>query len=243
MNKFNREGRYYMSRQDPTDKERMGKMDTHRDDGDRATVISRRVFLRTSLAAGAIAGAAASGLLPFIQTIDVAYGAESFSFAWVSDTHLYPKTLNTRFVEKATRAVTDIQSMKPAPDFVIFGGDLAQLGDPVELELGAEILKGITFKKHMIPGEHDWYLDMGEKWMKLFGKPNWTFDHKGVRIIGLDTISRGPDYWTAKKMSPQERMGHMATLDGSVAGPWAGVGKDQLDWVSKTLSDWPKDNP
>jgi hypothetical protein len=243
MNKFNREGRYYMSRQDPTDKERMGKMDTHRDDGDRATVISRRVFLRTSLAAGAIAGAAASGLLPFIQTIDVAYGAESFSFAWVSDTHLYPKTLNTRFVEKATRAVTDIQSMKPAPDFVIFGGDLAQLGDPVELELGAEILKGITFKKHMIPGEHDWYLDMGEKWMKLFGKPNWTFDHKGVRIIGLDTISRGPDYWTAKKMSPQERMGHMATLDGSVAGPWAGVGKDQLDWVSKTLSDWPKDKP
>jgi 3',5'-cyclic AMP phosphodiesterase CpdA len=243
MNKFNREGRYYMSRQDPTDKERMGKMDTHRDDGDRATGISRRVFLRTSLAAGAIAGAAASGLLPFIQTIDVAYGAESFSFAWVSDTHLYPKTLNTRFVEKATRAVTDIQSMKPAPDFVIFGGDLAQLGDPVELELGAEILKGITFKKHMIPGEHDWYLDMGEKWMKLFGKPNWTFDHKGVRIIGLDTISRGPDYWTAKKMSPQERMGHMATLDGSVAGPWAGVGKDQLDWVSKTLSDWPKDKP
>jgi hypothetical protein len=205
--------------------------------------ITRRTFLRRSLLAGAAAGAAANGLFPFIQTIEVAFGAEAFSFAWISDSHLYPKTLNTRFVEKAERAVNDVKAMKPAPDFLIYGGDLAQLGDPVELELGAEILKAITVKKYYIPGEHDWYLDMGDKWMKLFGKPNWTFDHKGVRIIGLDTISRGPDYWTAKKMSPQERMGHMATLDGSVAGPWAGVGRDQLDWVSKTLSDWPKDKP
>jgi predicted MPP superfamily phosphohydrolase len=207
-------------------------------------VITRRVFLRRSLLAGVAAGAAAHGFLPLIQTVDVAYGAEAFKFAWISDTHLYPKTLNTRFVEKFERAVADVNAMKPAPDFVIFGGDLAQLGDPVELDLGAEILKKLAVKKqHYIPGEHDWYLDMGEKWMKLFGKPNWTFDHKGVRIIGLDTISRGPDYWSAKKMTPQERMGHMATLDGSVAGPWAGVGRDQLDWLGKTLAGWPKDKP
>ena len=44
-------------------------------------------------------------------------------------------------------------------------------------------------------------------------------------------------------MSPEERMDHMATLDGSVAGPWAGVGRDQLDWVQKTLADWDKSRP
>src|SRR2546430_15513510 len=44
-------------------------------------------------------------------------------------------------------------------------------------------------------------------------------------------------------MSPEERMDHMATLDGSVAGPWAGVGRDQLDWVQKTLADWDKARP
>jgi hypothetical protein len=38
-------------------------------------------------------------------------------------------------------------------------------------------------------------------------------------------------------------MGHMATLDGSVAGAWAGVGRDQLDWVQKTLSSWDKAAP
>ena len=44
-------------------------------------------------------------------------------------------------------------------------------------------------------------------------------------------------------MSPKERMGHMATLDGSVAGPWAGLGTDQLQWLSKTLSPLPKNRP
>jgi 3',5'-cyclic AMP phosphodiesterase CpdA len=205
--------------------------------------ITRRTFIRTSLVAGAAVGAAAQGLFPIISTLDVAYGAQEFRFAWISDTHLYPKTLNTRFVEKVERAVSDVKAMKPAPDFVIFGGDLAQLGDPVELQLGADILKELTMKKYFIPGEHDWYLDMGATWEKLFGRQPWTFDHKGVRFIGLDTVSRGPDYWSAKKMTPAERMGHMATLDGSVAGPWAGVGADQLQWLGKTLSNWPKDKP
>ena len=175
---------------------------------------------------------------PLINTIDLAFGAESFKFAWLSDTHLYPKDVNTRFVEKTERAVQEIQAMQPAADFLIFGGDLAQLGDPVELDLGNEILKQVTIKKVFIPGEHDWYLDMGAKWEQLFGKPPWSFDHKGVRFIGLDTVSRAPDYWSVKKMSPKERMGHMATLDGSVAGPWAGVGHDQLAWLNSALADW-----
>lgn len=203
--------------------------------------MSRRTFISGALAAGA--AAIGHGLIPGISIIDLAYGAESFSFAWISDTHLYPKTLNTRFVEKAERAINDVKNMKPAPDFLIFGGDLAQLGDPKELQLGAELLDQISIKKHFIPGEHDWYLDMGETWGKMFGKPPWTFDHKGIRFIGLDTVSRGPDYWTAKKMTPAERMGHMATLDGSVAGPWAGLGPEQLQWMAATLSNWPKDKP
>ena len=210
---------------------------------ERSLGITRRTFLHRSLLTGA-AGVATYGWFPLVNTLDFALGAQAaFKFAWISDNHLYPKDVNTRFVEKAVRAVKEVQAMKPAADFLIHGGDLAQLGDPVELDLGAEILKEVKIKKVFIPGEHDWYLDMGAKWTNLFGEPNWTFDHKGVRFIGLDTVSRGPDYWTAKKMSPKERMGHMATLDGSVAGAWAGVGRDQLEWLNKTLSSWPKDQP
>jgi Icc protein len=205
--------------------------------------ITRRTFIHRSVLAGA-AGAATYGWFPLINTLDFAYGQQApFRFAWVSDNHLYPKDVNTRFVEKTTRAFKEVQAMSPAADFMIHGGDLAQLGDPVELDLGADLLKEVQIRKVFIPGEHDWYLDMGQKWTALFGKPNWTFDHKGVRVVGLDTVSHGPDYWTAKKMTPKERMGHMATLDGSVAGAWAGVGRDQMQWLDQALSNWPKDNP
>jgi len=210
---------------------------------DPSLAITRRIFLHKSLLAGATAGAATYGWFPLVNTLDLAFGAEAFKFAWVSDNHLYPKNVNTRFVEKATRAVKEVQAMSPPADFLIHGGDLAQLGDPVELDLGSDILKEVKIRKVFIPGEHDWYLDMGAKWQQLFGPPNWTFDHKGVRFVGVDTVSRGPDYWTAKKMTPKERMGHMATLDGSVAGAWAGVGRDQLEWLNRTLSNWPKANP
>ena len=205
--------------------------------------LTRRTFLHRSLLAGAVAGAATYGWLPLINTLDVAHAQQSFKFAWVSDTHLYPRAVNTRFVDKAVRAFKEVQAMSPPADFMIFGGDLAQLGDPVELDLGADILKEVTIRKVFIPGEHDWYLDMGKKWEALFGKQPWTFDHKGVRFIGLDTVSRGPDYWTAKKMTPKQRMGHMATLDGSVAGAWAGIGMDQLQWLNQALSSWKKDAP
>ena len=144
---------------------------------------------------------------------------------------------------KPTRAVKEVQAMKPAADFLMFGGDLAQLADPVELRLGNDILKEITIQKRFIPGEHDWYLDMGKTWVSLFGSSPWTFEHKGILFIGLDTVSHAPDYWSATKMSPKERMGHMATLDGSVAGPWAGLGTEQLQWLNKTLSPIAKNRP
>jgi len=211
---------------------------------DSSTVITRRTFLHKSLLYGT-AGAAAYGLFPILNTIDLAFGqaGQSFKFAWISDTHLYPKNVNTRFVEKAVRAFKEVQEMNPPADFLIFGGDLGQLGDPVELQLGADLLKEVKLKKVFIPGEHDWYLDMGATWNKMFGKAPWSFDHKGVRFIGLDTISHAEDFWTARKMSAKDRMGHMATLDGTLGGAWAGVGAEQLKWLNGALASWPKNQP
>ena len=175
---------------------------------DQGLSITRRVLINRALLGGAAAAAATPGWLPRINTMDMAYAAEggatkSFRFAWISDTHLYPKEVNTRFVDKAVRAIKDVQAMDPPADFLIFGGDLAQLGDPVELRLGNEIINELEIKKVFIPGEHDWYLDIGKTWAELFGAPPWTFDHKGVRFIGLDTVSRAEDFWTARNMCPQ----------------------------------------
>ena len=207
--------------------------------------ITRRTFLQKSLlTGGAITTGTAVGLFQTLSSMEVAAAAgNSFSFAWVSDTHLYPQTLNQRFVDQAVRAFRGIQAVDGKFDFMIFGGDLAQRGDPVGFELGVDLLKEVTVRKHFIPGEHDWYLDMGETWNDHFGESPWTFKHKGVLIIGLDTVGNAPDYWTARGMTPKERMGHIEATDGSMSGPWSGLGKNNRDWLSTTLSDWPKDAP
>jgi predicted MPP superfamily phosphohydrolase len=203
---------------------------------------TRRTFLHN--AAKGAGGLAAAGFVPIINTLDLAYAqGQSFRFAWVSDTHLYPRNVNTRFVDKTVRAFREVQAMNPPADFLMFGGDLAQLGDPVELQLGADLLKEVKIKTYFIPGEHDWYLDMGQTWNRMFGAAPWTFDHKGVRVIGLDTISHAPDFWTSRKFSPRERMGHMATLDGTLGGAWSAVGERQMRYLSTTLANWPKDRP
>lgn len=213
---------------------------------DRSVSISRRTFLHRSLIVGG-ASAAAYGWFPLMNTIDLAFAAEaggqSFKFAWLSDTHLYPRDVNERFVEKTVRAIKEIQALNPPADFLIFGGDIAQLADPVELKLGAELLKELKIKQVFIPGEHDWYLDMGALWNKLFGKSPWFFDHKGVRFIGLDTVSKAHDFWTARNYTPAERMGHMATLDGTLGGAWAAVGDKDLKWLDSTMKSWGKDKP
>src|SRR5690349_10577117 len=110
--------------------------------------LPRRTFLK--IAAASAGAALAKGLLPphSFQLVNVAHaapdknesgkgkaGAPPFSFAYISDTHLYDKKLNERFVRAALRAVEDVNALDPQPDFVLFGGDLAQLGKPEELKL------------------------------------------------------------------------------------------------------------
>ena len=57
-----------------------------------------------------------------------------FRFAYISDSHLYRKDLNERFVRSILRAVDDVNHLDPKPDFILYGGDLAQLGQAEELD-------------------------------------------------------------------------------------------------------------
>src|SRR5215510_5119492 len=75
--------------------------------------VTRRTFLHRSLLGGAAAGAASAGWFPIFNTVDLAFGAQEFRFAVMADTHMYPKQLNTRFVEKTVKAVQEIKAMDP----------------------------------------------------------------------------------------------------------------------------------
>lgn len=206
--------------------------------------LSRRDFVK---AASISAGIAASkGLLTprSFQLVEVAHADEAkprFTFAYISDTHLYKRTLNDRFVRAILKAVDDVNALNPQPDFVLFGGDLAQLGAKEELELGAQILKSVKAPIRMMVGEHDWFLDMGERWQQLFGKPQYSFDHKGVHFVTLMSVNEA-DFWTARKMTPEQRMQTVAGLDNGTQSRFE-VGPAGRQWLEQDLARVSADTP
>jgi len=202
------------------------------------------------LSAIAAGTAAAKGLITphSFQLVKMAYGADSdngkvspFTFAYISDTHLYEKKLNDRFVRAIIRAVNDVNLLDPQPDFVLFGGDLAQLGQKGELKLGAEILKELKAPLRMMVGEHDWYLDLGETWRDMFGQPTYSFDHKGVHFVTLNSVVE-KDFWTTMKLTPMERMKIVAGLDDGRQSRFE-VGDPQREWLKRDLENYPSSTP
>jgi len=211
--------------------------------------LSRRDFLKVSgaaLGATALHGVVSPHSFQPVQvasaaTAEPAGKVEPFRFAYISDSHLYRKDLNDRFVNGLMRAVDDVNALDPQPDFVLYGGDLAQLGQPEELDLGAQILKNLKAPVRMMVGEHDWYLDMGEKWRALFGDDRYSFEHKGVHFVTLNSVVE-EDFWTERKLSPMERMKTVAGLDNHGQRPFS-VGKEQRDWLEKDLANVQSDTP
>ena len=209
--------------------------------------LDRRTFMKVSLAASA--AVASQGLVTphSFQPVRVAYGQTpggqkgNFRFAYISDSHLYDRKLNDRFVNALMRAVDDVNAMDPQPDFVFYGGDLAQLGQPKELELGAQILKNLKAPLRMMVGEHDWYFDLGDKWRELFGQPQYSFDHKGVHCVVLNSVVE-KDFWSARKLSPMDRMKTVAGLDNGVQSPFT-VGDDGRKWLAQDLAKIPASTP
>ena len=163
-----------------------------------------------------------------------ASGTPPFTFAYISDTHMYVRTKNQRFVKGAVKAVEDVNALDPQPDFVLFGGDLAQLGRPEELTQGKEILSALKAPVKMMVGEHDWFYDMGTKWQELFGPPNYSFDWKGVHVVVLMSVHE-KDFWTARGFTPAQRMDTVAGLDNPVQSRFE-VGDEEREWLKNDLA-------
>lgn len=200
----------------------------------------RRSFVKTStLAVGA-------SVLPMTMVeLAFANAGENFTFAYISDSHIQ-QIKGTQFVRNwdrgLIRAVAETNLLTPKPDFVIFGGDLAQMGSKPELDHGAELLSKLNGKVYHVMGEHDYYLDLGEYWSKLFGKQYYSFDHKGVHFVVLNSILTF-DEWTFNRWpTAEQRMAEMAGLDNPNGSPFM-VGDKQRAWLKKDLAKVKKDTP
>ena len=201
---------------------------------------SRRSFLKT---AGSIAAVSA---LP-VTMVELAFAAPSqnFTFAYISDSHIQ-HIRGTKFVNNwdrgLIRAVAEANLMTPKPDFVMFGGDLAQLGSKPELDHGMGMLSKLNAPLKAVMGEHDYYLDLGEYWSKLFGPQHYSFDHKGVHFVVLNSILT-TDEWTHKRWpTAEQRMLEMAGLDNPNGSPFM-VGEKQREWLKTDLANVKKDTP
>ncbi len=132
--------------------------------------------------------------------------------------------------------------MQPKPDFVVFGGDLAQLGTKPELDHGAEMLAKLNYKTYHVLGEHDYYLDLGEYWSELFGDHYYSWDHKGVHFVVLNSIITFREWTFDRWPTAEQRMLEMAGLDNPNGSPFM-VGDAQRAWLAKDLEKVSKDTP
>jgi len=200
--------------------------------------IDRRGFLKS------VSGTLLAGALP-VTLVELAFAksSENFTFAYISDSHIQHIKGN-KFVRNwdrgLLRAVAETNLMTPKPDFVMFGGDLAQLGTREELDHGAEMLSALSYKIHMVMGEHDYYLDLGEYWSELFGPHYYSFDHKGVHFVVLNSILTYDDWTYNRWESGKQRMGEMAGLDNPNGSPFM-VGEKQRTWLKQDLAKISKD--
>ncbi len=201
---------------------------------------NRRDFLKT---AGVLT---AVSCLP-INLVELAFAdsRKNFTFAYISDSHIQ-QIEGSKFVRNwdrgLIRAVAETNLLDPKPDFVVFGGDLAQLGKKSELDHGAEMLAKLNYKTYCVMGEHDYYLDLGEYWSKLYGDHYYSFNHKGVHFIVLNSILTYDDWTYNRWPTAEQRMNEMAGLDNPNGSPFM-VGEKQRQWLSKDLEKVSKDTP
>ena len=205
--------------------------------------MKRRDFIKSSgaMLAGAILPVS---IVEVVMAEDAPKGSENFTFAFISDSHLQ-QIKGTKFVRNwdmgLKKAVAECNLMNPKPDFILYGGDLGQLGKAAEIDHGAEILSALHSPIRMMLGEHDYYYDLGEHWSKRFGDKYYSFDHKGVHFIVLNSILTDEE-WIHKWKTPEERMNTMAGLDDPNGSPFM-VGAFQRAWLKNDLSTIKKETP
>ncbi len=203
--------------------------------------LNRRQFIQRS---GAFVAAAS---LP-VSLVEIAFGKnhpQNFTFGFISDshiTHIKGKEFVRNWDQGLKRAVAEANLMDPKPDFIIYGGDLAQLGKPEEIDHALDMLSGLRVPVKYVMGEHDYYVDLGAHWRKRLGPDHYSFDHKGVHFIVLNSILTYEDWMHKDWKDGMERMLQMARLDNPKGSPFM-VGEKQRQWMKKDLAKVSHDTP
>ena len=142
------------------------------------------------------------------------------------------------------RAVAELRGLNPAPQLVLFAGDLAHHGNPAALALGREILADLPAPCFLVMGEGDGQPDNAAPWRRLFGEPWFSRTLPGLQVIGVHTA------WCPGPGGPLFRVGdpgrrwlarELGRLDPEV--PLLLVSHAPLDPVFRPWQQWTLDGP
>jgi 3',5'-cyclic AMP phosphodiesterase CpdA len=190
--------------------------------------IDRRGFLKCMAWAGAgMVWAMKGGILTaraFGQDAPTAAG-DDFTFVQVSDSHIgFNKGVYTDVVGTFQSAVSRINALPTPPSLVLHTGDLTHLSKPKEFDTVAEVMKSInTQRSFFVPGEHDYFVDNGNRYLERFGKGTigtgyQSFDYEGVHFIGLVNVANISNGNTALGVLGNEQLEWMEKDVASLAG-------------------------
>jgi 3',5'-cyclic AMP phosphodiesterase CpdA len=154
--------------------------------------------------------------------------ASDFTFVQLSDSHVgFNKGTYTDVVGTFQTAVARINALPTSPALVLHTGDLTHLSKPAEFDTVDQIMKSIkTQQSFFVPGEHDYFVDNGHRYLERFGKGTigagyQSFDYRGVHFIGLVNVANLSNGKTALGV----------------------LGVDQLSWLEKDLAPLSNSTP
>ena len=142
--------------------------------------LSRRDMLK--LSATALLGA---GLWPGLLRAGDAPDTGDFSFLVANDLHYVDAKSDDFFA----RAVRQMRSADPKPEFCLLAGDLAQDGTRQQLAPLLDHLKALDLPLRTVPGNHDYVAQNDRKaYDELFKDSlNYHFTHRGWQFVALDS--------------------------------------------------------
>jgi predicted MPP superfamily phosphohydrolase len=169
--------------------------------------------------------------------------------ALLADAHLKYGDHRRAAAAALARAVAEIRALRPAPDLVLFAGDLAHRADPRALALGREILSDLPAPLFMVMGEGDGLPDESGPWRRLFGEPRFSHSfpinppspplgesENLYNLSGQGPLNLLPKTENRKQKTVIQVLGLHASWCPGPAGPGFCVGESGRRWLARELA-------
>lgn len=124
-------------------------------------------------------------LFVLFLNISIAFAADSFCFALITDLHI--DVANPKPAEYLHAVVAELNADKELA-FVLVSGDVTEHGDSASLVMAQSMLNQLAVPYYITPGNHDTYTSGLSGFYKIFGSDKFAFKYGGFAFVGFPTV-------------------------------------------------------